>query len=89
MSIKLDHQKNEISTENNVITIASNSAIILPTGSTLQRAALPTKGMTRINNDGPIAKMEYFDGTQWEIVVSNNTGTLDDLVPYVLATQTM
>lgn len=87
MSIKLDNTNNSISTENNVLTIDSNGALVLPFGQT--RPLAPSTAMTRVNNSQTDAKLEFYDGNKWEIVVSNETGTIDNIIPYIIAQNTM
>jgi hypothetical protein len=45
------------------VTMRGSGAVQIPSGTTAQRPASPTAGMTRFNTD--IGLMEYYSGTQW------------------------
>lgn len=61
------------------VVIDSNSAITLPYGGISNRPALPNLGDFRFNVD--IASVEWWDGTNWDSLVSNATMSTYTITP--------
>jgi hypothetical protein len=54
-----------------VFQIQSTSGFVIPVGNTAQRPSPVSQGTLRYNSD--YARLEYYDGTQWDIIAGNIT----------------
>jgi hypothetical protein len=72
MSIKVNHSKETLTPESGVITINATGALKLPAGDLTNRPASATAGLIRYVGDSDIANPEYFDGSNWQLIVNKD-----------------
>jgi hypothetical protein len=72
MSIKVNHSNETLTPESGILDINSTGALKLPAGNVSARPTDVSPGLIRYVNDTDLANPEYFDGTDWRIIVNKD-----------------
>lgn len=72
MSIKVNHSNETLTPESGILDINATGALKLPSGNTGNRPVNVSPGLIRYVNDTDLANPEYYDGTDWKIIVNKD-----------------
>ena len=70
MSIKVNHSKETLTPESGVISINATGALKLPAGDISNRPSSAQAGLIRYVDDTDLANPEYYDGSNWQLIVN-------------------
>ena len=72
MSIKVNHSNETLTPESGILDINATGALKLPSGNVSNRPANASAGLIRYVNDTDLSSPEYYDGTDWRIIVNKD-----------------
>lgn len=76
--MEIDNQLETITAENSdTISFGNNGSVLLPSGTSAQRPAVPQEGMTRMNNE--LGLMEVYQQGSWRLQVTLPETSIDIL----------
>ena len=72
MSIKVNHSNETLTPESGILDINATGALKLPSGNIGNRPANVSAGLIRYISDTGLANPEYYDGSDWKIIVNKD-----------------